>query len=89
MELGRMQAILHGAIVIWDFDDHDMLKFWTPEAGPTGAPSLEATIPSAETVTVQEMQGHMWLTYNPYMYPISGVHHRCHLSLEVCHWMMH
>ena len=64
--IGYLYAITHGATVIWDFDDNNMLKFWIPGAAPEGAPSIEAAIPTTESIEVQEPQGHTWPTYNPY-----------------------
>ena len=63
---GYLYAITHGATVIWDFDDNNMLKFWIPGAAPKGAPSIETTIPVTESIEVREPQGHTWPTYNPY-----------------------
>lgn len=62
---GYLYAMSHGAKVIWDFNDHNMLKFWIPGAAPKGAPSVETTIPITESIAVRELQGHRWLTYNP------------------------
>ena len=67
--VGFLYAIVHGATVIWDFDDDNMLKFWIPSAAPEGAPSLSAAIPSSqgvETVQVLEPYNHSFPTYNPY-----------------------
>lgn len=69
--IGYLYAIAHGATVIWDFDDHDMLKFWIPGAAPKGAPSIEAAISDTEIITVRELQDHAWPTYNAY--PSMGV----------------
>ena len=67
--VGFLYAIMHGATVIWDFDDDNMLKFWIPSAAPEGAPSLGAAIPSSqgvETIQVLEPYNHSFPTYNPY-----------------------
>ena len=64
--VGYLYAIAHGARVVWDFNDYNMLKFWIPDAAPPGAPSLEATIPTKEIVTVREIRGHSWPTFNPH-----------------------
>ena len=64
--VGYLYAIAHGATVIWDFDDKNMLKFWIPDAAPTGAPSLVSTVAMGETLTVQEVIGHSWPTFNPH-----------------------
>ena len=69
--VGYMYAIQHGAEVIWDFDDDNMLKFWMSGAAPPGAPSLEASIPSKENCVDGHMEvllpkGHSWPTFNPY-----------------------
>ena len=40
--VGYLYALMHGAEVIWDFDDNNMLKFWLSGAAPPGAPSLDA-----------------------------------------------
>ena len=66
-----LYAITHGAIVIWDFDDDHMLKFWIPGAAPAGAPSLDATVnmvlsKKASNIDALEPQGHDWPTFNPY-----------------------
>lgn len=64
--IGYYYAITHGANIIWDFDDYNMLKFWIRGAAPPEAPSLEASIPSSETVNVLEPEDHNWTTWNPY-----------------------
>ena len=69
--VGYMYAIQHGAEVIWDFDDDNMLKFWMSGAAPPGAPSLEASIPNKENCVEGHMEvllpkGHSWPTFNPY-----------------------
>ena len=67
--IGYLYAISHGAKMIWDFDDYNMLKFWIPAAAPPNAPSLEAIVALAtnrDNITVREPQGHSWPTYNPY-----------------------
>ena len=67
--VGFLYAIMHGATVIWDFDDDNMLKFWIPSAAPEGAPSLSTAIPSSqgvETIQVLEPYNHSFPTYNPY-----------------------
>ncbi len=68
--IGYLYAIMHGATIIWDFDDDNMLKFWIPDAAPKGAPSLSTAIPSTEYVENLEPKDHSWPTYNPY--PILG-----------------
>ena len=69
-----MYAITHGASVIWDYDDENMLKFWIPGAAPDGTLSLDATVDMIENggslKDILEPQGHKWPTYNPY--PIMG-----------------
>ena len=66
--IGYLYAMMHGARVIWDFDDDNMLKFWIPGAAPKGAPSIEAAVPSqgAQTIHVLEPYKHNCSTYNPY-----------------------
>ena len=65
--IGYYYAITHGAKNIWDFDDHNMLKFWIPGAAPPGAPSLDAAVPLTEEVAVLEPHGHTdCSTWNPY-----------------------
>ena len=66
--IGYLYAIMHGATVIWDFDNYSMLKFWIPDAAPKDAPSINAAIPSpgVETIHVVEPYQHNFLTYNPY-----------------------
>ena len=73
--IGYLYAIMHGASVIWDFDDDNMLKFWIPGAAPAKAPSLDAVVDimagnEATGVDVLQPQGHNWPTYNPY--PVLG-----------------
>ena len=72
--IGYLYAITHGASVIWDFDDDNMLKFWIPGAAPDGALSLYATVDMIENcgsiIDILEPQGHKWPTYNPY--PVMG-----------------
>ena len=36
--IGYYYAITHGADIIWDFDDDNMLKFWIPGAAPSWCP---------------------------------------------------
>ena len=66
--IGYLYAIMHGAKVIWDFDDDNSLKFWIPGAAPSGAPSIDETFPEDEgqTIEVLEPKVHDWPTYNPY-----------------------
>ena len=69
--IGYLYAIMHGASVIWDFDDDHMLKFWIPGAAPDGAPSLAATVnmvlsKGASDIDTLEPQGHDWPVFNPY-----------------------
>ena len=70
--VGYLYAIMHGAKLIWDFDDDNLLKFWIPGAAPPGAPSLDAAIPKndKELIDVLEPKDHNWPTYNPY--PVLG-----------------
>ena len=70
--IGYLYAIMHGAKVIWDFDDDNALKFWIPGAAPPGAPSIDEAIPESDeqTISVLEPKDHRWPTYNPY--PILG-----------------
>ena len=66
--IGYLYAIIHGAKVIWDFDDDNALKFWIPGAAPDGAPSIDKAIPQDEEQTIEalEPKDHNWPTYNPY-----------------------
>ena len=66
--VGYLYAIMHGASVIWDFDDDNMLKYWIPGAAPKGAPSLYAPIVGEGVNTIQalELRNHSFPTYNPY-----------------------
>jgi hypothetical protein len=66
--VGYLYAIMHGAQVIWDFDDANMLKFWLTGAAPSGAPSLDAAIPDSDDqeIEVREPSDHQWPIYNPY-----------------------
>ena len=69
--IGYLYAINHGASVIWDFDDDNMLKFWIRDAAPDKAPSLDAEfelIAGKDTSVIHVLQpkGHDWPTYNPY-----------------------
>ena len=68
--VGYLYAIMHGADVIWDFDDDNLLKFWIPGAAPSNAPSIDSSIPQEEIINVLEPTGHDWPTYNPY--PVLG-----------------
>lgn len=43
-----------------------MLKFWIPGAAPPGAPSIDASFPTADVVEALEPDDHNWLTWNPY-----------------------
>ena len=70
--VGYLYAILvHGADIIWDFDDDNLLKFWVKGAAPPGAPSLDAFVPGEHNCVNGRMEGlvpkeHNWLTYNSY-----------------------
>ena len=69
--VGFLYAILHGAEIIWDFDDDNLLKFWLRGATPPGAPSLDASIPGEHNCVNGSMEAllpkeHNWPTYNPY-----------------------
>ena len=69
--VGFLYAILHGAEIIWDFDDDNLLKFWLRGAAPPGAPSLDASIPGEHNCINGRMEAllpkeHNWPTYNPY-----------------------
>ena len=70
--IGYLYAIMHGAKVIWDFDDDNALTFWIPGAAPPGAPSIDDAVPKndEQTIEVLEPKDHNWPTYNPY--PILG-----------------
>ena len=61
--IGYLYAIMHGANVIWDFDDDNALK-----ESPRGVPSIDETIPANkdQSIEVLEPKDHMWPTYNPY-----------------------
>ena len=50
--IGYIYAITHGATIIWDFDDDNMLKFWIQGAAPPGAPSLDACLPTSDHMEV-------------------------------------
>jgi hypothetical protein len=66
--IGYLYAIMHGAEVIWDFDDDNALKFWIPGAAPAGAPSIDEAIPEHKEQTIEALEpsDHNWPTYNPY-----------------------
>ncbi len=72
--IGFLYAIQHGAEVVWDFDDDNMLKFWIEDAAPPGAPSIEAEarkgLMGEEDVAVRLPRDHAFPTYNPY--PVLG-----------------
>ena len=68
--IGYYYAVTHGANIIWDFDDYNMLKFWIPGAAPPGAPSIEASIPVADKIKVLEHDNYNWEMWNPY--PVMG-----------------
>ena len=66
--IGYLYAIMHGAEVIWGFEDDNALKFWIPGAAPAGAPSINEAIPEYEEQTIEalEPKDHNWPTYDPY-----------------------
>ena len=66
--IGYLYAITHGAEVIWDFDDDNLLKYFIEGAAPDGAPSLNAAVPSSPAVHVLLPQNHSHPTLNPYPY---------------------
>ena len=70
--IGYLYALSRGALVIWDFDDDNMLKFWVPGSAPVGAPSLDAAIPPVESEKVAALEPveHALPVYNPY--PVLG-----------------
>ena len=70
---GFLYAMLHGASVIWDFDDDNLLKYWIQGAAPTNSLSLDGVvdaITNSETVDVLEPSDHGLQVYNPY--PVLG-----------------
>ena len=71
--IGYLYAIQHGADVIWDFDDDNMLKFWIEGAAPPRAPYLnyetENGIGDGDILGRIPYQ-HDYPTYNPY--PVLG-----------------
>ena len=73
--MGYLYAIMHGAKVIWDFDDDNALKFWKSEEFLPGVPSIDGNIPANEeqSIEVLEPKDHMWPSYNPY--PALGAQH--------------
>lgn len=66
--IGYFYAISHGAEIVWDFEDDNMLKFWIPGAAPPHAPSIDECLPTDQdaNIDVLEVQGHDYLTWNPY-----------------------
>jgi len=66
--VGYLYAIMHGATIIWDFDDDNLLKFWVAGAAPEGAPSINAAIPGDQSIEIliREPYNHNFSTYNPY-----------------------
>ena len=68
--VGFLYATMHGATVIWDFDDDNLLKFWIPGAAPPNAPDIESAVygENIESVEVLEPLNHTFPTYNPYPY---------------------
>ena len=67
--VGYLYAIMHGAAVIWDFDDDNLLKFWVEGAAPAGgALTINDVLPGkdVEIIDALEPQDHSWPTYNPY-----------------------
>ena len=68
--IGYLYAIAHGAEVIWDFDDDNVLKYFIEGAAPDGAPSLNAAVPSLASPAVHALlpQNHFHPTLNPYPY---------------------
>lgn len=63
--LGYLYAIQHGARVVWDFDDHTLLKFWMPGAAPDGPLYIDDAIKNGKIDTIQPY-AHSSLVYNPY-----------------------
>ena len=70
--VGYLYAITHGAEVIWDFDDDNMLKFYIEGAAPHDALSLSGVIPPprAKSTNVRLLRNHSYPTFNPY--PVLG-----------------
>ena len=70
--VGYLYAIMHGASVIWDFDDDNLLKFWVAGAAPEGTLSIDAAIPGDQSaeILIREPHKHNFPTYNPY--PVLG-----------------
>ena len=67
--VGYVYAITHGAEVIWDFDDDNMLKFYIEGAAPYGRVlTLDEAIPPSNTESVKArlLHGHTHPTFNPY-----------------------
>lgn len=88
--IGFLYAILHGAKVIWDFDDDNMLKFWMDGAATDKNLWLETftLLKSQSKVNVSMVQKDT-LFFNPYPYlgapnpkcwprgfPLSEVYHK-------------
>ena len=64
--IGYLYAIAHGAEVIWDFDDDNMLKYFIEGAAPDGAPSLNTAVPSPPSIHALLPDSHSHPTLNPY-----------------------
>lgn len=64
--IGYFYAIAHGAKVIWDFDDDNILKI--SRTAEKTSPDIDKIIPddSTELTSVLEPKDHKWPTYNPY-----------------------
>ena len=72
--VGYLYAIQHGAQVVWDFDDHSLMKFWMPGAAPDSSLLIDAAI-KGTTIDAAQPDGRLFITYNPYpaMSPSSGL----------------
>ena len=71
--IGYLYAIQHGADVIWDFDDDNILKFWIEGAAPPKAPCLDYEIDNGigdGDIISRMPREHDYPTYNPY--PVLG-----------------
>ena len=64
--IGYLYAVAHGAEVIWDFDDDNMLKYFIEGAAPEGAPSLNTAVPSSPSIRALLPDSHSHPTLNPY-----------------------
>ena len=63
--IGYLYAIQRGAQVVWDFDDHSLMKFWMPGAAPDSCLLIDTAIKDT-IIDAAQLDGSLYSTYNPY-----------------------